>query len=303
MATVNSISPAEYLAPEESEAQRKAEPFFLARPLYRLWRRTLDELELVRLELPVRGLAAVHEGLRACQLSDLHVDRDEDLERLERAIELVNEERPALIFLTGDYFSDPPAMRRYLTSFSRALGRLNPTIGAFAIPGNHDNWCSFAPIAEHLAKAGVRPLRNQHHRLNCGGHPLVVVGVDDLMTRRADPNGSFRGVRPHECTVVLAHNPDTALYLRHLRPGIVLSGHTHGGAIRFPLIGSPLRSILQLGSKYYAGLNRYEDFYVYTNRGLGTFCVRLRINCRPEVSSFVLKPFEPATRATATGPA
>lgn len=189
-------------------------------------------------------------------------------------------------------------MRRYLAPLSRVLARLRPLLGVFAIPGNHDNWCSFAPIADSFAKAGVTPLRNQHRRINLDGHPLVVVGIDDLMTRRADPNGAFRGVRPRECTIVLAHNPDTALYLRHLRPGVVLSGHTHGGAIRFPLVGSPLRSILALGPKYYAGLNRYDDFHVYTNRGLGTFCIRIRINCRPEVSSFTLAPFEPLSAVT-----
>lgn len=300
MAIVNSTSTnqAEYMARDEGASQGKPEPFFLAYPVYRLWRQMLDEIDLVRLDLPVRGLSPAHRGLKVCQLSDLHVDRDEDLERLERAVSRVNHERPALVFLTGDYFSEPPAMRRYLAPSARALARLSPAVAAFAIPGNHDNWCSFAPIAEQFAKAGIAPLRNQHRRISFDGHPLVVVGVDDLMTRRADPNGAFRGVRPHECTIVLAHNPDTALYLRHLRPGVVLSGHTHGGAIRFPLLGSPLRSILKLGPKYYAGLNRFEDFHVYTNRGLGTFCVRIRINCRPEVSSFMLTPFEPSTTAT-----
>ncbi len=41
-------------------------------------------------------------------------------------------------------------------------------------------------------------------------------------------------------------------------------------------------------SNIYSGLNLYEDFYIYTNRGLGTFWVRIRINCRPEISRFSL---------------
>jgi predicted MPP superfamily phosphohydrolase len=295
MAIVNSSSPVEYAPPVDSTPQSRAKPVFLLYPFYNLWRRMLDEIEVVRLDLPVRGLAPAHRGLRACQLSDLHVDRDEDLERVEQAVNRVNDERPALVFLTGDYFSEPPAMRRYLVPLARALGHLRPTMEAFAVPGNHDNWCSFAPIAEHLAKAGVRPLRNQHRRIVYNGHSLVVVGIDDLMTRRADPNGAFRGIRPDECTIVLAHHPDTALYLRHLRPGVMLSGHTHGGAIRIPLLSNFLPSILQLGPKYYAGLNPFEDFHVYTNRGLGNFCIRVRINCRPEVSSFTLTTFEPST--------
>ncbi len=71
----------------------------------------------------------------------------------------------------------------------------------------------------------------------------------------------------------------------------MLSGHTHGGVVRIPYYGSPLRSILRIGKQFYAGLNRYGDFYIYTNRGLGTFWLRIRINCRPEVSRFSLTPF------------
>jgi predicted MPP superfamily phosphohydrolase len=68
----------------------------------------------------------------------------------------------------------------------------------------------------------------------------------------------------------------------------MLSGHTHGGVVRIPYYGSLIRSILRIGKDYYAGLNRYGDFYIYTNRGLGTFWMRIRINCRPEISRFNL---------------
>jgi hypothetical protein len=87
---------------------------------------------------------------------------------------------------------------------------------------------------------------------------------------------------------VLAHNPDTALYTHHLAPGVMLSGHTRGGVVRIPYYGSPIKSILRIGKDYYAGLNRYGNFYIYTNRGLGTFWMRIRINCRPEISRFNL---------------
>ena len=58
-----------------------------------------------------------------------------------------------------------------------------------------------------------------------------------------------------------------------------------------------LNSILRIGKEFYSGLNRYEDFYIYTNRGLGTFWLRIRINCPPEVSRFSLTPLVDATPA------
>jgi uncharacterized protein len=258
-----------------------------------MWRRTLDEIDVARVRLPVRGLPAALEGMVACQLSDLHVDRDEDLERLVLAVDAVNAQRPDLVFLTGDYFTGPETMRRYLVGFREAISALKPRLGVFAVAGNHDHWSSVERITGALEQAGVRVLANESHRLHVRGKSLVVVGIDDLWSRRAEPSRAFAQVRPDECTMVLAHNPDTALYTRHLKPGVMLSGHTHGGVVRLPFYGSPLK-LLRIGKQFYAGLNRYRDFYIYTNRGLGTYWLRIRINCRPEVSRFHLTPLNDA---------
>jgi uncharacterized protein len=268
--------------------KRRRKPPLALRPLHRLWRRTIDDIEVRRVSLPVRGLPSGLEGITACQISDFHVDRDEDLTRLGHAVELINRQHPAMVFLTGDYFSGRDSMRRYLAAFGRELRRLNPVVGTFAIAGNHDHWASFDDIARTLKSAGVEVLSNESRRVIINEDALTIVGIDDLWTRRADPARAFRNVRAGDCTLVLAHNPDTALYTRHLEPGpgVMLSGHTHGGVVRLPYYGSPLKSILKLGKQFYSGLNHYRDFYIYTNRGLGTFWLRLRINCRPEVSHF-----------------
>ncbi|HEY2107507.1 MAG TPA: metallophosphoesterase [Candidatus Binataceae bacterium] len=268
--------------------RRRRKPPLPLRPLHRLWRRTIDDIEVRKVALPVRQLPASIEGIVACQISDFHVDRDEDLTRLGRAVELINAQRPALVFLTGDYFSGRETMRRYLVAFGRELRQLHPLVGTFAIAGNHDHWASFDDIGRTLGSAGIEVLSNESRRVMLRDAALTIVGIDDLWTRRADPARAFRNVRSDDCTLVLAHNPDTALYTRHLQPGVMLSGHTHGGVVRLPYYGSPLKSILKLGKQFYAGLNRYRDFYIYTNRGLGTFWLRLRINCRPEVSLFRL---------------
>ncbi|HLW69592.1 MAG TPA: metallophosphoesterase [Candidatus Binataceae bacterium] len=262
------------------------------RPLHRMWRKTIDGIEVAATNLPVRQLPPGLTGLVACQISDLHVDRDEDLARLEAAVKAINRQQPDLVFLTGDYFSGGDTMRRYADGFRRALASLNPRVGLFAILGNHDHWASASVVGDALKRAGARLLANEHQRVVIRGDHLVVVGIDDLWARKAEPTRAFRGLAPDECTIVLAHNPDTALYARHLAPGVMLSGHTHGGVVRIPYYGSPIRSILRIGKKFYAGLNRYNEFYIYTNRGLGTFWLRIRINCRPEVSRFSLAMLE-----------
>ena len=209
-------------AKEQPRRARRPKPPIALRPLHRIWRRTLDEIDVARIRLPVRGLPPALEGVVACQLSDLHVDRDEDLERLVLAVKAVNAQHPDLVFLTGDYFTGPQTMRRYLAGFREAISALEPRLGVFAVAGNHDHWSSVERINEALKRAGVYALANESHRLRVRGESLVVVGIDDLWSRRAEPSRAFAQVLPGECTIVLAHNPDTALYTRHLNPGVML---------------------------------------------------------------------------------
>src|SRR5262245_65429899 len=84
---------------------RKGRPPLALRPLHRIWRKTIDEIEVSRVDLPVRKLREALRRTVACQISDFHVDRDEDLARLFLAVEAVNREYPDFVFLTGDYFS------------------------------------------------------------------------------------------------------------------------------------------------------------------------------------------------------
>jgi predicted MPP superfamily phosphohydrolase len=283
--------------PTHGAARAKNKPPLALRPLHRMWRRTIDQIQVSEIDLPVRGLPAALRGLVACQISDFHVDRDEDLERLASAVEAINHQHPDLIFLTGDYFSGPDTMHRYLGPFRDALKTLRPKSGLFAILGNHDHWSSADRITDALKRAGADVLANDSRRLSLRNEKIVVVGIDDLWSRRAEPARAFGDVNSDDCSIVLAHNPDTALYTRHLKPGVMLSGHTHGGVVRIPFYGSPLKSILRIGKEFYSGLNRYEDFYIYTNRGLGTFWLRIRINCPPEVSRFSLTPLVDAALA------
>ena len=171
-----------------------------------MWRRTIDNVEVVPVDLPVRRLPEALSGLVACQISDFHVDREEDLARLQQAVDTINRQDPDFVFLTGDYFSGPDTMRRYIDDFRRALKNLTPRHGVFSIAGNHDHWSSFGMISEALRGAGARVFANQHERLKINGESVVIVGIDDLWSRRAEPSRAFQGLKPDDCTIVLAHN-------------------------------------------------------------------------------------------------
>jgi hypothetical protein len=86
-------------------------------------------------------------------------------------------------------------------------------------------------------------------------------------------------------TLLLSHTPDYILEAQKFPVDLMLSGHTHGGQVRLPLIGSPLKRI-RIGRKYMQGLHQFGGTMLYVNRGIGTILLPLRFLCRPEITLF-----------------
>ena len=87
--------------------------------------------------------------------------------------------------------------------------------------------------------------------------------------------------------ILLSHNPDVAEEPGLLNSGhrvdLILSGHTHGGQIRLPLIGTPVTNS-RYGSKYAAGLVQGPRCPVFISRGIGTTVLPIRLGVPPEIA-------------------
>jgi predicted MPP superfamily phosphohydrolase len=104
-----------------------------------------------------------------------------------------------------------------------------------------------------------------------------VAGVDDYHYG-ADPAKALRGIPENSPTVFLAHNPRLLETLACRGVSLVLSGHTHGGQVNLPLLGSIYgRSPERL--RFKMGWDRLGDTQIYVSRGIGTIVLPLRLRC------------------------
>jgi predicted MPP superfamily phosphohydrolase len=241
-----------------------------------------------RRTLVLPGLDPRHDGLRVVQLSDLHVGPRTPPSRIRAAVDEANRFQPDLVALTGDYVSKA---RAEVAQIREQLGGLSaPTV---AVLGNHDHWVDAEGTTASLRSLGYGVLRNQHTTLALRGAPFTVVGIDDLLTRHADPGralaGASRGSR-----LVLAHGPKTADLLRQGgEPLLCLSGHTHGGQVSIPLI-TPLVLHGLMREPYTRGLFRLGEVQLYVNRGVGDSALGMRVNSPPEVTLLTLRSGAPS---------
>jgi uncharacterized protein len=238
-------------------------------------------IQVTRTRIHLRSLPEPLEGLRIALLSDLHAGEGTPMWVIRRASELVMREAPDAIAITGDLIADDADG---FHSVLDALSGLAAPLGVYAVPGNHDHTVGIDKWRQEIGEHPViRNLTNMAIVREVAGARLCIAGVDDLSS--GDP--TLNQLPPpdrRDITILLAHDPDQAERAKRAydRVDLVLSGHTHGGQIRLPLVGA-LRNPSQ-GNLYEEGLRRRPWTQVYVSRGVGTIHLPARFLCRPEVA-------------------
>jgi len=245
--------------------------------------------EITEMDIHIRRLSAAHEGLRIVHLTDIHHSLYTPLEDVERAVKMANQLEPDLIALTGDYVTFSPS---YIWPVAQVLGRLRARLGIFAVLGNHDFQVDADEMTRALEAQHIHVLRNSHFALNSGHDRLWMVGVDDLWWDADDLAAGMRHIPARDPKILLCHNPvGIRLAVEH-HIDLVLSGHTHGGQVRLPVVGA-LYTRSKLGKRFIAGWNRLDGTQIYISRGIGKVLVPLRVGCPPEIACLNLRSGTP----------
>lgn len=231
-------------------------------------------LDVTRQHIPLTESHAALEGLKIAVMGDFHHDDFGDEELIGRAVKVINDEQVDLVYLVGDYISRDAAA---IVPLCEVLRDLRPTLGTFAVMGNHDAWHVDPILFKSLENAGVRMLINNAQEFDHFG----VVGMDSFWGGRPDLPFALNKITAGKPVILGWHEPDT--FAAYDDPCIVLqvSGHTHGGQICAPFYGPIL--LPEHGQKYPYGYYRRGDSSLFVTRGVGTLTLPARFLCPPEV--------------------
>lgn len=244
-----------------------------------------DWVDVNQINLTLHRLPASFHDYRIIQISDLHIGTWLTIEKLEETVDIVNKYQPDLVAITGDFVSYHPD--QYIADITTRLNNLKAKDGRLAVLGNHDHWTNASMIRTHLDKSGITVLSNQIHSILRGNDRINIAGVDDYYVHKDRLDLVLEQLPTDEFTILMAHEPDFVEISS--KTGVFdlqLSGHSHGGQILLPFIG-PLY-LPNHGRKYPRGLYQVDGMYLYTNRGLGTAEIQVRLNCPPEITIFCL---------------
>jgi predicted MPP superfamily phosphohydrolase len=216
--------------------------------------------------------------LKIVQISDVHLGLIVGEERLKRILKEVKLANPDILVSTGDLVD---GQIDNLHRLAKLLKEINPRFGKFAITGNHEFYAGLSRALNFTEKAGFKILRGE--RLTVAG-VINIAGVDDPAGKTQSlykdiPERELLSGLPHKkFTILLKHRPvvdKCALGLFDLQ----LSGHAHKGQI------FPFSLITKLYYPADSGcLNLVDNFYMYVNRGAGTWGPPIRFLSPPEVT-------------------
>jgi len=255
---------------------------------------------VVRVDIPLARLPQEFDGFTIIQLSDFHFDPYFSIIPIRKSVQIANDLKPDLVVLTGDFVSAPTiesALRNKRAALqadpcSEALKDLRAPHGVWAVLGNHDAFSDPVHVTEALKAGAINVLSNSAAPIERSSSRFWLAGLSDVLARRADLDATLKGISPEEPVVLLAHEPDFADHTVKYPVDLQLSGHSHGGQIRLPLLGPVY--LPRLGRKYPRGLRTIDRLSLYTNVGIGTLYVPVRWNCAPEITLITLRSLKPA---------
>tara|TARA_B100000902_G_scaffold67967_1_gene74100 strand:+ start:8799 stop:10034 length:1236 start_codon:yes stop_codon:yes gene_type:complete len=244
-------------------------------------------------------------GYKIIHISDLHLGSFNSIDKLEKVVELINNEYPDMVVFTGDLVN---TYYHEALPYVNTLKKIKAKYGKFSILGNHD-YGDYAGIKRSskawqdnfnqlikLQKAvGFDILLNESRDIIINGNRVNLVGVenwgDGNFNKDGDLEKAMKSVDDNLPTILLSHDPShwsNVVLKSNYKIDLQLSGHTHGMQFGIEVPGFKW-SPSQYRYKQWAGLYEDSKRQIYVNRGLGHLAYAGRVGIMPDISILSIK--------------
>lgn len=245
------------------------------------------------------------DGFTITQISDVHSGSFDNPDKINYAIDLVNEQNSDMILFTGDIVNThAKEMHPWIDTFNRIKKH---KYGKFSVLGNHDygeyvTWPSqkakdenFEAIKDLYGQIDFKLLLNEHTFIEKGNDKIALVGVENWgnnFKKAGDINKASANLTKDDFKILMSHDPSHWEYevKNHEKNfHLTLSGHTHGMQFGIEIPGYFKWSLAQYMYKQWAGLYENKGRYIYVNRGFGFHAYPGRVGIMPEITVVELK--------------
>ena len=230
---------------------------------------------------------------RIVHISDIHESPQVPMDFIEEGFAAALALKPDIICLTGDFITRRIHDR---IAYRAALSTLADAAPTFACLGNHDGgrwagrhggYATPDAVADILGESGAVILSDESQMIAVGDANVRLIGIGDLWSQPLNLERAFDFSQDEKTPrIVLGHNPDLKDSIVSYDWDLLLAGHTHGGQVRLPILGTPFGSVRD--RRFLEGLHQWSGRRLYVNRGLGNLR-GVRFYCRPQITAIDVK--------------
>lgn len=234
-----------------------------------------------------------YNDLRIVHMSDLHYGISINEKELKNIIKEINKLEPDLIFFTGDLVDDKITKKQH-KEIVNCLKKLKANIGMYIVNGNHDYFYKkWDELVEETPFININD--NYDIVYKDSYNSISISGIsDNIYSKKKIKNKTkiiFDYLNSEEAknnvyNILLMHEPDYVEDIDYSKFDLILSGHSHNGQVKLPILGvvyTPIGS-----KKYYKEYYKLNDTDLYISSGIGTTLLPIRLNNRPSVNFYRL---------------
>lgn len=235
-------------------------------------------------------------GLKIAHITDIHYGKTTFDKELKELVKKVNRTKPDIVVFTGDLIDqDTKLSNEKKDKISSILSKLNAKIGKYAISGNHDYY--FKEWDLLIENSGFINLNDKYDQIYLESDKYILIsgistnsyGDKNINEKLKESKDFLKDKKDSEkpiYSILLMHEPDFIDNINLDNYNLVLSGHSHNGQIRLPIIGV-MKSTLPYGSrKYYDPYYKIKNSDLYISSGIGTSKIKFRFNNKPSFNLY-----------------
>jgi predicted MPP superfamily phosphohydrolase len=235
--------------------------------------------------LKIPNWSAKLNNFKIVAISDVHGGSNYvSEEKLRKLVELANAQNPDLIVLLGDYVSQIGGKRSDLKmpfeTIAENLKGFTAKYGVFAVVGNHDWWFDETRVRDELERIGVKVLENEVEPIQVSGETIRLWGIEDYWKKNRVPTEVFEQIPNKQNIIAITHNPDSLLKAP-AEISLMISGHTHGGQVKFPFYGA---IAFVNDPRFMEGFVEVDGKNVFVTTGVGMSGPQIRFRVTPEIA-------------------